>query len=465
MSPLSALLRRNLALWTGRSTLPEQVERDFAARCRDVFDHHARIVSAVVLAMTLVWWPSDRFVFREVPELLSQMHRWRIGIALASGLFVVLPRPPIIRRYIFWIFCISTSACCFTAGSTAAMLGGPNTPWLHMLYIMPLATITLPLPLGQRALLTGLVATVTVGGYFVPHPEHLASPFVIMVWSFMFCVCLLSVWFGNGQYLLSRENFRQAQELSEHGRLLETRVVERTRELRRLVAHVETAREAERARIARELHDELGQELSALRFALGFARKRYAADPAAISTNLSDLENLIKRTTITTRNLVADLRPRVLDELGFEAAARWLIERTQQRSELACRLKIVNGGVLNNLHGDVATAAFRVLQEALTNTVRHAQAHNIEVELQAHDDVLELCIADDGIGVAAGQAHLSHSGGHFGLISMRERGHALGGNVEVNERQGGGTEVRCRLPLVPPAEDLREEPQTLERSP
>src|SRR5262249_54501684 len=137
---------------------------------------------------------------------------------------------------------------------------------------------------------------------------------------------------------------------------------------------------------------------------------------------------------------------------GLEAAAQWLIERTEQRSRLTCRLSVT--GDLKNLDDRVATAAFRVLQEALTNVVRHAEAQAVEVEIAAQKSHLELRISDDGIGLTPARARANRSGSHVGLIGMRERGHALGGQLEIRERAanlGHGTVVHCQLPLALPA--------------
>lgn len=455
MDPISSLLREKLSLWPGHPVLPHEIEEAFAERCRSLFDHHARILATVVLVMTLAWWPTDQLVFRHfaeafgLPQFFAAMNRWRIGIGVSTFFYVALPRPAFVRRHIIWAFFAVTGTCCWTAGSTAAMFGGLERPYFHMLYVIVFATVPLPLSLGPRLMLTLLMAVLTLAGYLGAHPEHRGSPFLPMACSFLTCVSLLSVWFGQVQFMLARENFFQAHELADYGSKLESRVTERTQELRRLLAHVETAREAERTRIARELHDELGQELSALRYSLGYTTRKYETEPEAIAANLAELDNLLRRTSTTTRGLVADLRPRVLDDLGLQAAAQWLIERTGQRGDMECRLTI--DGTLGQLDDRVATAAFRVLQEALTNAARHSKAEHVEVHLTSRDGVLDLRISDDGIGLVAAQKRPEQSGGHFGLISMRERGLSLGGSVEVVERASGGTEVRCLLPLSPAA--------------
>lgn len=319
------------------------------------------------------------------------------------------------------------------------------------LALVPLSTVILPAVLPRRVLLTALVALATAAGCFLLFRQQWASPHALTAVVCCGLSAALSVWFGHILFLVSRENYYQAHELLQIGRSFQSRVEARTLELRRLVRHIETTRETERTRIARELHDELGQELSALRYELRFTRKRYEKEPGEIATNLEEMEELLRRTAVTTRNLVSELRPKVLDDLGLPAAVQWLAERTKARGNLDLRILIASE--LPPLDGRIATVAFRVLQEALTNLVRHAQARRAEVEVLAAEGRLELRVTDDGIGLRAAQARDNRSGGHVGLIGMRERALAVGGKVEIREPQSGGTEVRAWLPLEPPPED------------
>lgn len=454
MSSVSSLLEQKLSLWPVHARQTLEVERAFRERCRATFDRHARILAGVVLAGVLLWWPFDALVFRTFPNVQKAMSECRIVLALATGLYLVFPRPPWLARYIPWLFSVASCVCCCTAAYTAGRMGGLDKHYFHMLYLTLLAPILLPLQLGPRAALCCAMAISTLAGLLVPFPQNLHSPHLLLAISWLIFSSLLSIWFGYVLFMLSRENFLQAYELAEHGHLLESRVAERTRELSALLSRIEKARESERRRIARELHDDLGQELSALRYSLGFTRRRYEKEPTEISANLADLDGLLERTVTTIRNLIAELRPRVLDDLGLTAAARWLLSRTKERSQLDCHLSVE--GEIDGLDDRVATTAFRVLQEALTNTVRHAKAQRVDVAVAARDGTLELRITDDGIGLSAALARASRSGTHVGIIGMRERGHSLGGQVQVIELASGGTEVYCRLPLTPVSE---EEPQ------
>lgn len=336
------------------------------------------------------------------------------------------------------------------AGSGLAGSWLPRT-LLYGAHLTPFATVLLPLALNRRAALTLLLAILAAGGCYLLLLGDRA-PWVAMPELFPLLISAgLSVWFGHTLFRSLRETHHRAHELAQLERTFQSRVDARTLELRRLLRHIESTREAERVRIARELHDELGQELSALRYELSFIRRRYEKEPGAIANNLESLEVLVRRTAATTRNLVSELRPRVLDDLGLPAAVQWLVERSAARSNLEIRCSVSTE--LASLDVRVASVAFRVLQEALTNVVRHAQARSAEVEALSREGTLELRVTDDGIGLKAALARDNRSGGHVGLIGMRERALSLGGRVEVSEREGGGTEVQVWLPLTPPPED------------
>lgn len=448
MPSLVARLREAVLSWSFGSDVPVAVQQAFAAHCEGRLDRQCKLFQAVVLACNLVWWPFDWIVFSAFPWQIGYLATCRLILAAGSLLYLGLPRRYVPKRWLFWIFTAVGCVQAWAAGDCSGTIGGPGSPYVHTLYITIFATVPLPIQLGRRALVTALLAASIGVGHVMLHPQHLGSPEILLVVSFLTLSVFLSTWFGHMQFRLGRQNFLQAHELGEHTRLLESRVAERTEDLRDLLDHVETAREEERARISRDLHDELGQELSALRYSLGYTLVRYGREPDAISANLEDLDALLRRTTHTTRNIVTALRPRVLDDLGLGAAVEWLLGRTEQRSELVCRLTMADE--LTNLDGRVGTTAFRVLQEALTNVVRHAGAKAIDVELTATDAHVELRVADDGIGIDAGRAQKGEESSGVGLLGMRERVHALGGSLSIVDRHPQrGTEVRCKIPRNP----------------
>ena len=213
-------------------------------------------------------------------------------------------------------------------------------------------------------------------------------------------------------------------------------------ELRELSARVLEAREEEKTRIARELHDELGQLLTALKMDLDWLRERIA--PGDIAEKAAQMNVVLDRTVGSVRRIAADLRPLMLDDLGLADAAAWLVEDFETRSGIRCRLERSEGDALDGIEREVATTVYRALQESLTNVARHSGARSAWVLLRVEDGALRLEVEDDGRGMPpAAQA----SPRSLGLKGMRERVHYHGGMLEVSQAPRGGTRVKVRVPL------------------
>jgi signal transduction histidine kinase len=210
---------------------------------------------------------------------------------------------------------------------------------------------------------------------------------------------------------------------------------------REMLVHTVAAQEEERRRIARELHDEIGQTLTALSLGVG-GLANVAGDAARLSERIEDLRRLAADGVAQLHHLVTDLRPSQLDHLGLAAALRSLVEEYQARFGLAVDFKI--DGHRRRLPPEVELAVFRIAQEALTNVVRHAGVTAAEVRLDFAPDGVELCICDHGVGflldATSGRNH------HWGLLGMTERATQLGGSVTIDTAPGRGTRVIARLP-------------------
>lgn len=214
--------------------------------------------------------------------------------------------------------------------------------------------------------------------------------------------------------------------------------------LRRLSTNVVEAREEERRRIARELHDELGQRLTALKMELA-ALRGTAADGRA---QIDNMIGMVDETLASVRRISTDLRPMMLDDLGLNAALEWLGRDAARRLGIEVTLRL--GENEPPLDDRVATAAFRMVQEALTNVARHARASDVQIELRQHDGELELTVRDNGVGYPGDALRRE---GSFGLVGMRERAAMLGGRVEFDNPPGGGARLVVHLPLAPDEED------------
>jgi signal transduction histidine kinase len=213
--------------------------------------------------------------------------------------------------------------------------------------------------------------------------------------------------------------------------------------LGRLHRRVENVKEEERRHLARELHDEMGQTLTALKLRLQMARK------APAGTVVDDALAMIDRLIGRTRQLSVDLSPPLLDEVGLVPAIRAHLERSTTPPDL--RIELDTAGLDERLPAEVETAAFRVVQESLTNAVRHAGARRVEISVRREDRLLHLRVHDDGRGFDVVEARrASVRGEHFGVVGMVERVKGLGGTLEVRSLAGHGTEVRASLPVAPP---------------
>jgi PAS domain S-box-containing protein len=215
-------------------------------------------------------------------------------------------------------------------------------------------------------------------------------------------------------------------------------------ELRALSAQVLEAREEEKTRIARELHDELGQLLTALKMDLGWMQERLKGDDADLTAKAARMGETLNQTVTSVRRIAADLRPLMLDDLGLPDATAWLVEDFAQRSGVKCDFRMAPGEELAGLERNLANTVYRALQESLTNIARHAHARNAWVLLAADDDGISLEIEDDGRGITAEDLAKSRS---LGLKGMRERVSYVGGTLEVGRAPRGGTRVTLRVPL------------------
>jgi len=217
--------------------------------------------------------------------------------------------------------------------------------------------------------------------------------------------------------------------------------------LQELSSRLIDAQEQERKRIAQELHDELGQALTAMSINLSAINKQLGAalDPE-IAERLAETDSLITRTLEQMREMALDLRPSMLDDLGLLPALRWYVKRYENRTGILVDLEAV--GLEKRLPEHIETAMYRVVQEALTNVARHARANRVDIRLQRRDSIVQAFIEDDGSGFDPAEvADREAQGRGVGLVGMRERIAALGGSLEIESHPGKGTRLTIELPL------------------
>lgn len=214
-------------------------------------------------------------------------------------------------------------------------------------------------------------------------------------------------------------------------------------QLRSLAAHLESVTEEERKHIARELHDELGQMLTALKIDLSWLTPRLPKEQESLLEKTKSMCQLIDMAIHTVQKVSAELRPAVLDDLGVTAAIEWQAGEFEKLTEIKCEFSSNPEDVV--LDQDRSTAIFRIFQEALTNVVRHANATKVKASLIEEAGKIVLRIRDNGKGITKEQISDPKA---FGLIGIRERAHFWGGEVKISGTPGKGTTVVVSIPLM-----------------
>jgi two-component system sensor histidine kinase UhpB len=212
--------------------------------------------------------------------------------------------------------------------------------------------------------------------------------------------------------------------------------------IRDLLGHVELVREEERKRIAGEIHDELGQLLTALKMDVVWLAKRLPVEQEPMQEKARSMRQTVEMTIQSVKRISAELRPHVLDNLGLSAAIEWQVKQIKDVTGIDCQFVSVPADVVAD--NNVSVALFRIFQEAITNAVRHSKASRINVELKQLSGSIRLVVEDNGLGIKRSEISDPKS---FGLISIKERARALGGEVDINGRTGKGTVITSDIPL------------------
>jgi PAS domain S-box-containing protein len=245
---------------------------------------------------------------------------------------------------------------------------------------------------------------------------------------------------------LERRVRDRTEELGAANAWLEREIAERKRaveQLRALAAYLESVREEERTTISREIHDELGQALTGLKLDLSWVAARLSAIDSPILEKTRSIMALVDETVKTVRRMATALRPGVLDDLGLVPAIEWQAQEFAARAGLRCECA---AELLHPLQDpEQSTALFRVLQEALTNVARHAQATGVHISLKGDADWVELAVRDNGRGITDQEIAKRES---LGILGMRERARLLGGELSVGGEAGQGTTVTVRIPFT-----------------
>ncbi|PMS19807.1 PAS domain S-box protein [Trinickia dabaoshanensis] len=229
-----------------------------------------------------------------------------------------------------------------------------------------------------------------------------------------------------------------------HSKLAEQTLQRSQAELRSLAAHQERIKENERKRIAQEIHDELGSLLTGIKAYVSVSVERTLQAGGTADPLLVDATRLADDAIGAVRRVITDLRPSVLDQLGVWEAMKWYANQIQTRSDLMCDCSIDSALSARSIDAELSTMLFRVVQEALTNTVRHANASHVSIRAQARNGEIVIEVKDNGKGIARKDPV---SGQSWGIFGMHERARHFGGSLTISGRPGDGTTVELRIPI------------------
>lgn len=228
-----------------------------------------------------------------------------------------------------------------------------------------------------------------------------------------------------------------------HSKLAEAEIRRSRAQLSALASHVESVKERERLHLAREVHDDLGGNLTAIKIGLSWLMRRLPADNDSLLTRTLYLDNVVDQTIEATHRIASSLRPPVLD-FGIVSAIDWQLQRFGRNTDLAIEFSAPKEDI--PLDPDAAITVFRIVQEALTNVAKHARATRVSVTMILQHEALLLTITDNGQGVLPTRTQNSEGG--FGLLGMIERATALGGELTIQPAKHRGTQISLRVPLT-----------------
>lgn len=398
------------------------------------------LLGLLLMTINLGYWFTDAWVFRDSPEVLPIFDRLRASFSAAGIVTLLAQKIPGLSAYISGI--LGGTLICLSGAHHMALLGGPGTPWFHFLYpFVMIVLIAWATPL-VRIGATGLMASAILGGYFGLHPPHLADPLAFMAigyFGYILILCYaLGLYTDNNRLRLFLAN----REVARTRDALNRRVMEQSIILSGLHARLDTLRDVERKTLAQDLHDELGQLLTAQRMVLESTRQRYRQKGASIEPNLATLESLLDRFSTHFRSQLNSLRPPVLEGGDLRAVLRTLVDHWSLQAGIPCPLVVPADALV--LDAERAGVLYRFVQEALTNVARHASARQVQVSVEVKGGWLIAQVRDDGVGMRLNTPDSSH----MGLSGIRERVQAIQGELEIDSTPGTGTSLRIDFPLM-----------------
>lgn len=419
----------------------------------------------LLLAGTLLWWPFDPLVLSDPAEIagFSALRTRALVVVSLTFAALALPRPR--ANLTRAVGVVGYAAILGVFGYSLGRIGPSALPWFADAFIGLVPMSMIPMRLGARALATAAVGAALAVSFFAAASGNLAAPGAASQISFLVFAVLFSTATGEVMTRVTRRAWfervaldRANASLAELTETLSERVAERTERLQALTRHLDQVQETERRRIAHDLHDDLGQQLTAMRYTVARIEQRLAEAPESAPELLGDLSALLHGTSASIRGTVSRLRPRVLDDLGLVPALEWLCEDIEQRSGVPCSFERLGESPPRRLDPGLELVLFRVVQEATTNALKHAEPSAVHVTLRDDGRVVRVTVEDDGRGF---DPDAETEG--FGLLGIRERLRDRGGLLEIASGPQRGTRISTVVPTPalpapdqPPVREPRE---------
>lgn len=407
------------------------------------FDEYARRISIrnilfiVMLAAfaNLVLWPADHLSSGAMPEVYAGFATMRpVLLALLAVVYgAVAWLPALRRRPIMAAFLVTVAITAGTAGPVEPLLSNRA---MDLAYLMPYGSVALLVGPRRRAIFLTVVTACWFAVLFGVFAANRDAPLVGVYIGTWAMASLAAYATGHVLYRLTRDNFAARYRLERFAEELEKQVSIQSGEIRELSKRATRLSEDERRHIARELHDDTGQLLHAMRTELDYVR----LSGQERGDGLGRLVNLTDQLVRSVRRILAALRPQVLDELGLKPALVDLARKVEEASALEVAVSVEK---LPPLEHEQRLALFRIAQEALTNAVRHAGAKSVSMTLAARPEAVVLSVKDDGRGFDPNERG---RGGGLGLVGIRERTRGVGGELRIDS-SGRGTLIEVTLPL------------------
>lgn len=347
-----------------------------------------------------------------------------------------------IGREPMWVTGVCYSIVGFIAGYSVSQVGGLDGPAFYGAYVLPTMAIVFPCRLSQRIAVTTALVFPFVFAYFGTNPQYLDHPMIHVPFMWVMATFGTSLAIGHWMRGMIRDRFHLLNVLNKHratlraqNLLLDEQVVAKSASIEKLQVEMLTIEDDVKGRIARNIHDDLGQLIVGARMEV-----ENLEELAGGKEDLQYLSGLLDRMSHATRQLVTELRWSTDREGGIQQAIEDLVEPVRRRGKPIVKLEVEEP---LDLPDPVASLVFRMVQEAITNTLKHANAKSLSIRAEQNDSEVVVHVEDDGVGYTA-----SAGQGGWGLLGLRERANKLNAKLAIREGIAGGTSVELRVPFV-----------------